>query len=117
MALLGNAPDNAFEGINLYCADDAGSWGAPSNLRASQIAACCGKPLDVSLLCDVHPCTAPSLLRTHSSPDLACTHQLTASCKLMPLLTQVKGDAFLARVFDDAAAHAGQGRRLPGQGV
>lgn len=51
VALLANAPDNEFVGVNLYCADDAASWDAPTNLRASQISACCGKPLDVSLLC------------------------------------------------------------------
>ena len=54
IALLANAPDNQFVGVNMYCADDAGSYNAPTNMRASQISQRCGKPLDVSLICLDH---------------------------------------------------------------
>ena len=47
VALLANAKDTGFVGINLYCDDEAGIMGAQANLRASDIANCCGKPLEV----------------------------------------------------------------------
>ena len=47
MALLANAKDTGFVGVNLYCDDEAGIMGAQANLRASDIANCCGKPLQV----------------------------------------------------------------------
>ena len=59
IALLSNAPDTGFVGVNLYCDDEAALKQLPSNARASSLAMYCGKPLDV------------------------------------------KGDAFLARVFDN----------------
>eukprot|EP00887_Chlorella_sp_A99_P000002 scaffold16.g2.t1 len=59
IALLSNSCDNGFIGVNMYVDDEGSIKGLPTNLRASEIAACCGKPMDV------------------------------------------KGDAFLARVFDN----------------
>ena len=47
VALLANAKDTGFVGVNLYCDDEAGIMGAQANLRASDIATCCGKPLEV----------------------------------------------------------------------
>ena len=47
VALLANAKDTGFVGVNLYCDDEAGIMGAQDNLRASDIASCCGKPLQV----------------------------------------------------------------------
>jgi hypothetical protein len=46
-ALLGNSRDNGFVGVNLYCDDEAAFIDAPLNPRASEIAACCGKPMQV----------------------------------------------------------------------
>ena len=46
-ALLGNSRDNGFVGVNLYCDDEAAFVDAPLNPRASEIAACCGKPMQV----------------------------------------------------------------------
>ena len=60
IALLANAPDNSFVGVNMYCADDAASYNAPTNMRASQIVQRCGKPLDVSS-CHSLPCLMQSL--------------------------------------------------------
>ena len=51
VSLLANAVDNQFVGINLYCADDASFYGAPTNLRASDIASCCGKATEVKKCC------------------------------------------------------------------
>ncbi|KAK9805705.1 hypothetical protein WJX73_000447 [Symbiochloris irregularis] len=48
VALLSNAADNNFVGVNLYCADDATFTGAERNQRASEIASCCGKALEVN---------------------------------------------------------------------
>ena len=59
IALLSNAPDNGFVGVNMYCADDAGSYDAPTNMRATQIAHRCGKPLDVSLRSLICTCAWP----------------------------------------------------------
>ena len=59
IALLSNAPETGFVGVNLYCDDEASIKRLPRNARASSLASQCGKPLDV------------------------------------------RGDAFLARVFDN----------------
>eukprot|EP00891_Asterochloris_glomerata_P002514 jgi/Astpho2/2514/Aster-04231 len=71
VALLANAKDTGFVGVNLYCDDEAGIMGAQANLRASDIANCCGKPLEV------------------------------------------KGDAFLARVYDNGEDFKRMDFRLP----
>lgn len=34
-------------GVNMYVDDEGSIRGLPRNLRASEIAACCGKPLEV----------------------------------------------------------------------
>lgn len=49
IALLNNAKDLGFVGVNMYVDDEGGIKGAPPNMRASQIAACCGKPLEVGV--------------------------------------------------------------------
>ena len=46
IALLANATDNNFTGVNLYCDDEAAFVEAPLNPRASEIAACCGRALE-----------------------------------------------------------------------
>jgi hypothetical protein len=46
-ALLGNARNNGFIGVNLYTDDEASFIDAPINQRASAIAACCGRPMQV----------------------------------------------------------------------
>lgn len=47
ISLLYNSRDNGFVGVNMYV-DDAGSVrGAERNVRASELAHCCGQPLDV----------------------------------------------------------------------
>jgi hypothetical protein len=45
VALLANATDNDFTGVNMYCDDEAEFVQAPLNPRASEIAACCGRAL------------------------------------------------------------------------
>jgi tetratricopeptide (TPR) repeat protein len=47
VALLSNAADNGFVGVNLYADDEGQALGLPRNRRACEIAACAGKPLDV----------------------------------------------------------------------
>ncbi|PRW61388.1 SUMO-activating enzyme subunit 2 [Chlorella sorokiniana] len=47
ISLLSNAKDNGFVGINMYVDDEGSIKGLPQNLRASDIAHCCGKPLEV----------------------------------------------------------------------
>lgn len=47
VALLSNAPEHGFVGVNLYADDEGQALGLPRNLRACEIAACAGKPLDV----------------------------------------------------------------------
>ena len=47
VALLSNAPDHGFIGVNLYCDDEGQVMGLPRNARACEFAACAGKPLDV----------------------------------------------------------------------
>ena len=47
VALLSNAKDNGFLGVTMYCDDEAGIVNAPVNVRASEIASCAGKPLEV----------------------------------------------------------------------
>ena len=64
-ALLGNGRDNGFVGVNLYCDDEADFVDAPLNVRASDIAACCGRPMQVrpSLLTPrMHPCAGRLLV-------------------------------------------------------
>jgi hypothetical protein len=51
IALLSNAQDNGFVGVNLYADDEGSIRGLPRNLRASEIALCCGKPLEVECRC------------------------------------------------------------------
>ncbi len=47
IALLANAPEHGFVGVNMYV-DDAGSIKQlPLNMRASDIAVCAGKPMEV----------------------------------------------------------------------
>lgn len=71
VALLANAKDTGFVGVNLYCDDEAGIMGAQANLRASDIANCCGKPLEVG---------GAGLARSHHT---ACVLHLVApfSCQ------------------------------------
>lgn len=47
ISLLSNARDNGFVGVNMYVDDEGAIRGLPRNVRASEIAHCCGKPLDV----------------------------------------------------------------------
>jgi hypothetical protein len=47
ISLLSNARDNGFVGVNLYADDEGAIRGLPRNMRASEIAHCCGKPLEV----------------------------------------------------------------------
>lgn len=47
ISLLSNAKDNGFVGVNMYVDDEGSIRGLPRNLRASEIAHCCGKPLEV----------------------------------------------------------------------
>ena len=47
VALLSNSAEHDFVGVNLYCDDEAGVYAAPTNVRASEIASCAGKQLDV----------------------------------------------------------------------
>lgn len=47
ICLLSNAKDNGFVGVNMYVDDEGSIKGLPRNLRASDIAHCCGKPLEV----------------------------------------------------------------------
>ncbi len=47
MALLSNARDNGFVGVNMYVDDEGSIKGLPRNLRATEIAHCCGRPIEV----------------------------------------------------------------------
>ena len=47
VALLSNSRDNGFTGVNLYCDDEASFVDAPPNPRATEIAFCCGKQMQV----------------------------------------------------------------------
>ncbi|CAL5225626.1 g8481 [Coccomyxa viridis] len=47
IALLSNSRDNGFTGVNLYCDDEASFVDALPNPRASEIAFCCGKQMQV----------------------------------------------------------------------
>lgn len=47
IALLSNSAEHDFVGVNLYCDDEAGVYDAATNVRASEIASCAGKQLDV----------------------------------------------------------------------
>lgn len=46
--LLPNSAENGFVGVNMYCDDESVLKGLPLNLRASDIATCCGKPTNVT---------------------------------------------------------------------
>ena len=47
ISLLSNSRDNGFEGVNMYVDDEGSIRDAPRNLRATEIAHCCGKQIDV----------------------------------------------------------------------
>eukprot|EP00192_Tetraselmis_astigmatica_P013841 CAMPEP_0117673432 /NCGR_PEP_ID=MMETSP0804-20121206/14473_1 /TAXON_ID=1074897 /ORGANISM="Tetraselmis astigmatica, Strain CCMP880" /LENGTH=306 /DNA_ID=CAMNT_0005482177 /DNA_START=18 /DNA_END=934 /DNA_ORIENTATION=- len=47
IALLNNAKDLGFVGVNMYVDDEGAIKNVPFNPRASDIATCCGKPLQV----------------------------------------------------------------------
>jgi len=47
IALLNNARDLGYVGVNMYVDDDGSIKDAPVNARASELAACCGKPMQV----------------------------------------------------------------------
>ncbi|KAG2433668.1 hypothetical protein HXX76_008039 [Chlamydomonas incerta] len=46
--LLVNNRDNGYVGVNMYCDDQAQVKELPLNMRASNIADCCGKPMQVN---------------------------------------------------------------------
>ncbi|KAG2438451.1 hypothetical protein HYH02_010906 [Chlamydomonas schloesseri] len=48
LALLVNNRDSGFVGVNMYCDDQAQVKELPLNVRASNIADCCGKPMQVN---------------------------------------------------------------------
>lgn len=48
IALLSNSRNNGFVGVNMYCDDEASFTDASANPRASEIAFCCGKQIQVS---------------------------------------------------------------------
>ena len=47
IALLSNSRDNGFTGVNLYCDDEASFVDAPPNPRATEVAFCCGRQMQV----------------------------------------------------------------------
>lgn len=47
ISLLPNGRETAFVGVNLYCDDQAQIKGLELNPRASQMAQCCGKMIEV----------------------------------------------------------------------
>jgi hypothetical protein len=47
IALLSHSSDYGFIGVNLYVDDEGSVRGAARNVRATEIAHCCGKPIDV----------------------------------------------------------------------
>ena len=47
IALLSNSAEHDFVGVNLYCDDEAVVYNAATNVRASEIASCAGKQLEV----------------------------------------------------------------------
>ena len=47
IGLLNNAKDLGFVGVNMYVDDEGSIKGATFNPRASEIATCCGKPMQV----------------------------------------------------------------------
>ncbi|KAK9823016.1 hypothetical protein WJX81_007094 [Elliptochloris bilobata] len=47
IALLANSTENNFTGVNMYCDDEAVFVQAPLNPRATDIAACCGRAMEV----------------------------------------------------------------------
>lgn len=49
IALLSNSRDNGFIGVNMYCDDEASFVDARYNVRASDIARCCGKEMEVCI--------------------------------------------------------------------
>ena len=142
IALLSNAQDNGFVGVNLYADDEGSIRGLPRNLRASEIALCCGKPLEVGGGCRVgwesggerdarggagtrrqaagqgggrkgesrgeHAANTAACLpaRIFANNLLTLRPPLPAYLLFCPsprffFSPQVKGDAFLARVYDN----------------
>lgn len=57
IALLSNAPQYGFVGVNMYVDDEGSIKELPVNLRASDIANCCAKPMEVGrhVVCQVTP--------------------------------------------------------------
>ncbi len=51
IALLSNAPQYGFVGVNMYVDDEGSIKELPVNLRASDIANCCAKPMEVGRPC------------------------------------------------------------------
>ncbi len=47
IALLSNAPEHGFVGVNMYVDDEGSIKELPVNVRASDIANCCVKPMEV----------------------------------------------------------------------
>lgn len=58
IALLSNSADNGFVGVNMYVDDEGSIKDLPINLRASEIAATCGNPLQVGCMIAVVPVLA-----------------------------------------------------------
>lgn len=83
IALLNNAKDVGFVGVNMYVDDEGAIKDAAFNRRASDIAACCGKPLQVRRAGCVQLGAFPWIPRVTKGS------------------VQVRGDAFLARIFDN----------------
>ena len=65
IALLSNSRDNGFTGVNLYCDDEASFVDAPPNPRATEVAFCCEKQMQVS----------SSLMRSYQAPSRVPQHE------------------------------------------
>lgn len=50
IGLLGQSRANGFVGVNLYVDDEGSIKGLPRNLRATELAHCVGKPIEVRAL-------------------------------------------------------------------
>jgi hypothetical protein len=97
VALLSNAPATGFVGVFMYCDDQATFKQLPPNPRATQIAAEAGQALQVCvalllvLCCDTEP-----------PPMTPAPTHTTATTITTPInTTQVSGDVFVARYFDN----------------
>ena len=76
IALLSNSRDNGFTGVNLYCDDEASFVDAPPNPRATEVAFCCGKQMQVP----------PSLMGSYAAPDrLPCHESSTQEADFMEM--------------------------------